>query len=53
MKNIQKKNERIYGSPQTQILKVESESVLCSSVVTDEVTGLTGANWWEGKDAEW
>ena len=53
MKTKQVKNERVYESPQTQILKVESESVLCSSVVTDEVTGLTGANWWVGDDAEW
>ena len=53
MKNIQKKNERIYESPQIQILKVESESVLCSSVVTDEVEGQTGANWWVGDDAQW
>lgn len=53
MKNIQKKDERIYESPQTQILKVESESVLCSSVVTDEFIGQTGANWWVGDDLEW
>ena len=52
MKNNQIKNEKIYESPQTQILKIESESVLCSSV-TDEITGDTGANWWTGEDAEW
>ena len=53
MKNIQKKDERIDESPQTQILKVESEPVLCSSVVTDEFIGQTGANWWVGDDFEW
>lgn len=54
MKNNQMKNEKIYESPQAQILKIESESVLCSSV-TDEITGNTntGACWWTGEDAEW
>ena len=51
MKNNQIKNEKIYESPQTQILKIESESVLCSSV-TDEVTAQTGTFWWTGEDAE-
>lgn len=44
---------RDYSSPQAEVLRIESETVLCSSVVTDEVTGQTGANWLVGDDAEW
>ena len=52
MKNIQKKNERIYESPQTEVLAIEPESVLCQSG-KNEITGKTGTFWWEGDDAEW
>ena len=46
------KNEMIYQSPQTQVLAIESESVLCQSG-KDEVTLNTGASWFVGEDAEW
>lgn len=52
MKNNQKKNERIYESPQTEVLAIEPESVLCQSG-KNEITGHTGIFWWEGEDAEW
>lgn len=52
MKNIQKKNERIYESPQTEVLAIEPESVLCQSG-KNEITGNTGTFWGEGEDAEW
>ena len=52
MKNTHMKNEKIYESPQTQVLAIEPESVLCQSG-KDEITGNTGANWWVGDDAEW
>ena len=41
-----------YRSPQVQILGILPETVLCQSA-KDEVTGLTGANWFVGDDAEW
>jgi hypothetical protein len=50
-----KKNQlgsKNYSSPQAQILKIVPETVLCQSK-KDEVTGLTGANWYVGDDAEW
>ena len=52
MKNNQMKREKIYQSPQTQVLAIESESVLCQSG-KDEITGNTGVYWWTGEDAEW
>ena len=52
MKNKQMKTEKIYESPQTQVLAIEPESVLCQSS-KDEITGNTGAYWWTGEDAEW
>ena len=52
MKNIQKKNERNYESPQTQVLAIETESVLCQSG-KESITGNTGVFWEEGEDAEW
>ena len=50
-----KKNQsgsKSYSSPQVQILKIVPETVLCQSQ-KDEVTGLSGANWFVGDDAEW
>ena len=44
---------RIYSSPLAEILRVESETVLCASTVTSEITGTTGVTWSEGPDAEW
>ena len=52
MKNNQMKTEKIYESPQTQVLAIEPESVLCQSG-KDEITGNTGVYWWTGEDAEW
>ena len=52
MKNKQMKTEKIYQSPQTQVLAIEPESVLCQSGI-DEVTLNTGASWSVGDDAEW
>ena len=52
MKNIQKKNERIYESPQTQVIAIEPGSVLCQSG-KDSITDNTGVFWYEGDDAEW
>lgn len=42
-----------YCSPQVQILEVLSETVLCQSPETDQVTGQTGSDWCVGEDAEW
>ena len=44
---------QIYTSPQAEILRIEPESVLCDSIIKDQVTGSTGSNWGEGPDAEW
>ena len=52
MKNNSIKNERIYESPQTHVLSIEPESVLCQSG-KDSITGNTGVFWYEGEDAEW
>ena len=52
MKTKQVKNERIYESPQTQVLAIEPGSVLCQSG-KDSIEGNTGVLWWEGEDAEW
>ena len=52
MKTKQVKNERVYESPQTQVLAIETGSVLCQSG-KESVTGNTGVFWWEGEDAEW
>ena len=41
-----------YTSPQAEVLRIESETVLCQSDI-DEVTLNTGANWSVGDDAEW
>jgi hypothetical protein len=44
----------IYSSPLAETLKVEPESVLCTSTGTGEITGSsTGVTWGEGPDAEW
>ena len=52
MKTKQVKNERVYESPQTQVLAIEPGSVLCQSG-KDSITDNTGVFWYEGKDAEW
>ena len=52
MKTKQVKNERVYESPQTQVLAIEPGSVLCQSG-KNEITGNTGTFWWEGEDAAW
>ena len=52
MKTKQVKNERVYESPQTQVLAIEPGSVLCQSGM-DEVTLNTGVTWSVGDDAEW
>ena len=44
---------RDYSSPQAEVLRIESETVLCASTVTSEITGRTGVTWSEGPDAEW
>lgn len=43
---------RDYSSPQTEILGILSETVLCQSG-TNELTLGTGVTWSEGPDAEW
>ena len=53
MKNIQFKEIKSYESPQAQILLIMQEAVLCTSGVKDDVSGMTGSNWYEGDDAEW
>ena len=52
MKTKQVKNERVYESPQTQVLAIEPGSVLCQSG-KESITGYTGVFWEEGDDAEW
>lgn len=52
MKTKQVKNERVYESPQTQVLAIKTGSVLCQSG-KDSITGNTGVFWCEGDDAEW
>ena len=54
MKKILSGGGRIYSSPKAEILRVEPESVLCTSTGTGEITGgSTGATWGDGPDAEW
>ena len=53
MKNKPMKTEKIYESPQTQVLAIKTGSVLCQSG-KDSITGNnTGVFWEEGEDAEW
>ena len=52
MKTKQVKNERVYESPQTQVLAIKTGSVLCQSG-KGSITGNTGVFWEEGDDAEW
>lgn len=53
MKIAKFREVQIYTSPQAEILGIEPESVLCDSVVKDDITGSTGSSWGEGPDAEW
>ena len=53
MKNNQIKNEKIYESPQTEVLAIEPESVLCQSGKGSITGNNTGVFWEEGEDAEW
>ena len=51
MKTKQVKNERVYESPQTQVLAIEPGSVLCQSG-KDSITGNnTGVFWEEGEES--
>ena len=53
MKNIQFKEIKGYESPQSEILLIVPETVLCTSGDNDQITGSTGSNWYEGEDAQW
>lgn len=53
MKTKQVKNERVYESPQTQVLAIKTGSLLCQSG-KESITGNTGVFWWvDEEDAEW
>ena len=49
MKTKQVKNERVYESPQTQVLAIG----LCQSGKGSITGNNTGVFWEEGEDAEW
>lgn len=53
MKTKQVKNERVYESPQTQVLAIEAGSVFCQSGKGSITGNNTGVFWEEGEDAEW